>query len=746
MLPMKKRLRTIATALLLAAVQIPLAGLSAPATPGASSLASKVTIRRDLYGIPHILAETEEAAAFGFGYAQAEDHCVTIARALVSARGEEARVFGTSVESDLVLGLYDIRRESERDLNRVSGLYRKMVNAYAAGLNLYVQQHRQELPPWIPVFSGVDIMASRRAGAIRSTYSQATVRALQRKYPSSGPGADVQGFARFEISLDGLPEDAAAAEPPGSNAFALSGSRTASGSPILLGNPHLNWSSLYWEAQVTVPGKVDFFGSTLAGIPNLRAGFNEHLGWVTTNNAPDTLDVFALPLDPAKPDHYLFKGRSRPLIRKVVAVEVRNAAGGFRTETRTYWESHLGKILYRTADRAFAVNSSQLDAFRYYEGFYMLSRTRSLNEFLRVMDRNMVPTSNFTYADAAGNIMYLWNARIAERPDDGTDYGLDVPAGDGRYVWKRMIKPALLPRLLNPVGGYIQNCNNGPWYTSLKNSIDSGNFPRYLEEERELALRPQAALEMLNGDEKFSFEDVVRLKYNTKMLLADRVKPALVRAILESGELPEDLRRGLEAIESWDNHVSAASRGAVLFQRFWDTYSQANARPYSVAWDPQQPATTPSGLSDPVSALKHFEDAVRWTRERYGSEAVAWGDVHRLRFGALDLPGDGANGTYGLFRVLRFSEMPDGKRVAGQVQENELPVGFGDAWVIAVEFSRPVRAMSVLAYGQTTRSASAHSSDQIRLFADHQLRPVWFTEAEIKAHLESEYHPGSPAR
>ena len=182
------------------------------------------------------------------------------------------------------------------DLSRVSGLYRKIVNAYAAGLNLYVQQHREELPAWIPVFSGVDVMASRRAGAIRATYSQAALRALQRKYPAAGRGADSSEPVRFVMPLDDPPEPAAAVEPPGSNAFALSESRTASGSPILLGNPHLNWSSLYWEAQVTVPGKINFFGSTLAGIPNLRAGFNEHLGWVTTNNAPDTLDVFALPL------------------------------------------------------------------------------------------------------------------------------------------------------------------------------------------------------------------------------------------------------------------------------------------------------------------------------------------------------------------------------------------------------------------------------------------------------------------
>ncbi len=709
--------------------------------PESSTLADQVTIRRDIYGIPHILAKTEEAAAFGFGYAQAEDHCLVIARALVSARGEEARYFGTGMESDLLLRLYDNLSMSEQDLRRVSAVYRQIVNAYAAGLNRYVEQHRNELPPWIPTFTGVDVMASRRAGAIRSTFSQATVRALQRKYPTTGKTGAGRESDCIAIPDDSDTDPRPDFDAPGSNALALSGSRTTTGSPILLGNPHLNWSSLYWEAQVTVPGKINFFGSTLAGIPVLRAGFNEHLGWVTTNNSPDVLDVFALPLDPEQTDHYLFKGRSRPLVKREVSVEVSGEDGTLRRETRTFWESHLGKILYRSADRAFAVCSTQLDAFHYYEGFYLLSKTRNLKEFLAVMDKNLVPTSNFTYADAAGNILYLWNAKIAERPDDGTDYSLDVPAGTDKYVWKRFVKPARFPRLLNPGGGYIQNCNNPPWYTSLRDPLDPAKYHDYLEESRDLALRPQMALEMIESRGKFSLDDVIKLKFNTRMLLADRVKPALTEAIRASASPSADLLQGLKVLEAWDNRVAADSRGAVLFQRFWDTYSQGRAEPFGVPWDPHLPGTTPSGLSDVPSALRIFEDAIRWTRQRFGSEGIAWGDVHRFRFGALDLPADGASGTYGLFRVVRFTEMPDGKRVAGQVQGNDLPLGFGDGWVIAVEFSRPIKAYSVLAYGQTTLSESQHSSDQIRLFADHQLRPIWFTEAEIIAHLEREYTP-----
>lgn len=709
--------------------------------PDGSALARKVTIRRDSYGIPHILAESEDAAAFGFGYAQAEDHCLAIARALVNARGEEAKYFGTGVEADLLLKLYDTRSLSEQDLRRVGSVYRKIVNAYAAGINRYVEQHRGELPSWIPSFTGVDIMASRRSGAVRSTFSQGTVRALQRKYPAHAT-ADERMPAKQWLAAafpDAIPESGV--EGPGSNAFVLSGTRTTTGHPILLGNPHLSWASLYWEAQVTVPGKINFFGSTLAGIPILRAGFNGYLGWFTTNNSPEVLDVFALPLDPKRPDHYLFNGKSRPLVKRVVTAEVRQPDGTLRTETSTYWESHLGKIIYRTADKAFAVASTQLDACRYYEGFYTLSKTRSLKEFQKVMNRNMVPTSNFTYADARGNIMYMWNARIAERPDDGTDYSLDVPAATAKYVWKKMLKPSRFPRLVNPRGGYSQNCNNPPWYASLRDPIDSSRYPSYLEAERDLALRPQMALEMLESQEKYSLEDVIRLKFNTRMLLADRVKPALLQAIRGLKDRSAELKRALEVLESWDNRVSADRRGAVLFQRFWDTYRQAVTQPFEIPWDSTKPASTPSGLADSALALKHLEEAVRWTRQRYGSEEVAWGEVHRFRFGALDLPGDGADGAYGLFRVLRFVETPDGKQAAGQLKADEPPAGFGDGWVMVVDFGIPVRAFSVLAYGQSSNSGSPHSSDQIRLFAGHQLRPVWFSEADIKAHLEREYHP-----
>ncbi|MBI3695425.1 MAG: penicillin acylase family protein [Acidobacteria bacterium] len=240
------------------------------------------------------------------------------------------------------------------------------------------------------------------------------------------------------------------------------------------------------------------------------------------------------------------------------------------------------------------------------------------------------------------------------------------------------------------------------------------------------------SLAMLEGQEKFSLQDVQRLKFNTRMLLADRVKPDLLRAARQAANPSPDLKRGLELLEAWNGHVAKDSKGAVLFQRFWDTYSAAVQQPYAVAWDPKNPAKTPSGLADPPSAVKHLEQAVAWTRQTYGSESVAWGEVHRVRVGDVDVPADGAGGEYGLFHVVSFAPAPDGKRVANS----------GDGWILTVEFSKPITAYSVLAYGETSNPASKHHSDQARLFANHQFKRVWFTEAEIRAHLERAYHPG----
>ena len=709
-------------------------GRKAVDLPDPAELANHVTIRRDTFGIPHILADSEEAAAFGFGFAQAEDHAAEIGRRYLAARGEAARHFGgAAIADDLAMAQFDNMAAARRAVQTISPLYRRIISAYAAGVNRYVAAHRQELPSWMPEITAADVLAYTRSSAAESLAGPALLRRLREKY---------EGVVTPRNEQDGDWVDA-----PGSNALALGGSRTATGKPMLLGNPHLQWGSLYWEAHVRVPGAIDFYGSTLPGIPVLRAGFNDRLGFVTTNNAPDLEDVFALRLDPSNPDNYLFDGESLPLQRREITVQVRNPDGTLRSESRTVWSSHLGPVVYRTPQRAFAVKSTRLDAFQYYEGFYVLSKARSLDQWLTALRQNLVPTSNFTYADGDGNILYVWNGRVPVRKEGG-DYRLDVEASSSADLWSRLHDVDDYPRLLNPPGGYVQNANNPPRFVSARDPIDMTGYPSYFER-GPLALRPQLALDMLESKQTFTVDDLIALKHTTRMLLAERVKPDLIEAVRTasaggngSADVRSQLTDGLAALEEWDNTVSAASRGAVLFQRFWDLYSRDADPVFATPWAESAFAVTPRGIGDRNAAVTHLAAAVRTVREQFGSERVAWGDVHRFRAGSLDLPGDGIAGTYGAYRVMTFDPLPGSTtRVAGHIPGRSSPVGFGDAWILLVDFSRPGTAWSVLAYGQTARQDSPHSSDQLRLFASHKLRPAWYSEADIKQNLERSYRP-----
>ena len=707
--------------------------VTGPPLQGQGPLSDRVEIRRDTFGVPHILAEDEEAAGFGFGYAMAEDHAAEIGRRYLQARGEAARHFGAGeLDADLAMHRLDNRGGARRALAEDTGRrFRRWLQGFAAGINHYVAGHRASVPAWMPVVEPSDPLAYGRMFGILASLRPPSE--LIEKYPTNAYVGRVPRSGPADLRNG-------PADEPGSNAFALAGSKTTSGRPILLGNPHLGWSSLYWEAHVTVPGRINFYGATLVGIPVLRAGFNDRLGYVQTNNAPDLDDIYSLPLVPGRPGVFVHNGRERPIERRRVSADVLQADGSVATEVREYEETNLGPVIHRSADRLFVNRSINVEWWRQYEGFFELLGARSLVEFRRTLGRGLTVTSNYTYADVDGNILYAWNARLPRRPDPAADYTLDVPGETGRLFWKGIHKLTDLPWLLNPPGGYIQNANNPPWWTSLRDPLDPVRYPPYIER-GELSLRAQVVLHALETTPAFSPDTVRDLKFSTRMLAADRLLPDLLAAGERATSPSEPLRAGLDTLAAWDRQAGAGSRGAVLFERFVSIHDDEHPELFAVPWSAQEPATTPRGLAEPASALAALERAVSEIRQQYGSERIAWGDVNRFRVGDLDLPGSGAAGRHGIFRVVGFDAAGDGTRVAGNVGADRPLAGFGDAWVLMVHFTRPVTAWSVLAYGQTANLESPHSRDQIRLFANHQLRPVWFSEEAIAANLERRYRP-----
>src|SRR5690606_27010383 len=221
---------------------------------------------------------------------------------------------------------------------------------------------------------------------------------------------------------------------------------------------------------------------------------------------------------------------------------------------------------------------------------------------------------------------------------------------------------------------------------------------------------------------------MVAYKHSTRMEAADHFLLDLIAAARQSSN--PDARGAAEVLEQWDRNADADSRGAVLFVEFLRAAQREPWRsgsPWEIRWTPRAPLATPDGLSDPGRAVELLGQAARHVRAIHGSLNVTWGDVHRLRRDSLDLPANGGPGAAGIFRVTEFQPVPgDSTRSVATS---------GDSYVLAVEFSNPIRAQSLLVYGNASQPGSPHRTDQLPLYAQKQLKPVWLTREEIMQNL-----------
>jgi acyl-homoserine-lactone acylase len=279
----------------------------------------------------------------------------------------------------------------------------------------------------------------------------------------------------------------------------------------------------------------------------------------------------------------------------------------------------------------------------------------------------------------------------------------------------------------------VHNENDPPYHTNLHQILDRAKYPANFPEPL-LRLRSQMALTLIDNNRKLSLEDVIALKHSYRMLLADRVKDDLIAAVRATSP-DAATATALDQLAKWDNTAGPTSRGAVLFQSWWQAYTQG-VNPDSMfaeAWTVAKPATTPRGLKDPARAAAAFTRALAETTRQYKDPFIAWGEVHRVRLGNVDEPVGGCSGALGCFRVLNFANTADGKRQA---------IG-GDGWILAVEFGDIPRAYSVLAYGESSKEDSPYHSDQAAMFAKGQMKRVAFTPADIEAATVRKYNPGA---
>ena len=234
-------------------------------------------------------------------------------------------------------------------------------------------------------------------------------------------------------------------------------------------------------------------------------------------------------------------------------------------------------------------------------------------------------------------------------------------------------------------------------------------------------MRTLRSLHMITEDAKISYEKLVADKLSTRMELADKILPDLLKAAAGGTE-------AARVLEKWDHLTETDSRGAVLFQLFADRYLGGNggiAARMRVKYDPARPLETGYGLADPASALEALAAAAEQCRKTYGSLDVKWGDVFRFASGTGDVPGNGGSGNSGVFRTVAYTRKAGDKFYAAH----------GETFVCAIEFSATQRAQCSVSYGNSSQPGSPHLADQLPLMTEKKLHPVWRDRKEIEAHL-----------
>jgi acyl-homoserine-lactone acylase len=662
----------------------------------------------DRYGVAHVYGRSVNDLFYGFGWAQAHSHGNILARLYAQARGRAAEYYGAQeLKNDRWMAVNDVPARARLWLSQQSPSFRAKLQAFAAGINAYAAAHPQALSAdarrVFPV-TATDVIAHQQ-------------RLFQFVYAAP---ADV---------ADRLPADApaASAEPAGSNGWAIAPNRSASGRAMLLMNPHLFWApgwSTYYEIQLTAPG-VDLYGATQIGLPVLRFVFSDYLGFTHTVNGADAVTFYRIA--PA-PGGYRIDGKVLPYQTRSQDLKIRRPDGSLTTETVSVRTTIHGPVVGERDGAPIAMRVAGLDRPFALEQYWNMATAHDFAGFQAALARLQVPTFNIVYADRDGHIEYLYNGLVPRHPFGSLRYwSSTVPGDTSDTLWRDYLRYDELPKVIDPAGGTVENSNDPPWDAAWPDTLDPAPYAASIAADA-VSLRMARGIRMLSETPKISVDQLIQWKWSHRCELADRILPDLLEAAARYGD---DMAKGAaQVLAYWDRSTDANSRGALLFLHWTDqpgAVSGYSGRGFARPFDLHLPLTTPAGLADPHAAVRALEAAARDMLANYGALDTPWGQVMRLKIGAVDLPASGGPGRLGVFDVIDFGPLANGTRAAS----------FGASYVAVVSFDRPTRAKVLLSYGASSQPGSPHNSDQLPLLSEGKLREAWRTRDEVEANLES---------
>ncbi|WP_328681223.1 penicillin acylase family protein [Streptomyces sp. NBC_00322] len=731
-------------------------------------------IRYTEHGIPHIVARNYASLGFGNGWAQAADQVCVLADGFLTVRGERSRYFGPDAAPDGSLSSAtknlssDLYFRGVRDAGTVEKLLatpapagpgqqvKELMRGWAAGYNAWLKQHRITDPAckdadWVGPVTTLDV--ARRGFAVSVLGGQGRgIDGITAAQPSSqaavgAPDAATTAKAARELF-------SAESADMGSNAVAFSGSTTANGRGLLLGNPHYPWQGgrRFWQSQQTIPGELNVSGASLLGTAVVNIGFNDKVAWSHTVATGVTLNLHQLTLDPADPTTYLVDGKPERMTKRTVTVPVRDGA----PVTRTQWWTRYGPVVTSlgptlplpwSTTTAYALNDPNASNLRGSDTALAFGKARSTKDMLRALRRTQgLPWVNTIAADSKGHTLFS-QSQVLPRITDELAQRCSTPLGKVTYpasgvavldgsrgdcalgsdpdaVQPGIFGPSKMPTLKN--APYAENSNDSAWLANPDRPLSGyervfGSFgtPRSLRTRG--AIEDVAAMAAKGG---LTVSDLQKQQFANRAPAGDMAAADAAKAC--TAVLPGDTE-ACSVIGRWDRTMNTDSRGALLFDRFWRGFTARvpAAQLWQVPFSAADPVRTPHTLN---TASPGFAQALTAAVAELRSAHIALdsplGEHQFVVRNGKRIPVPGGTESLGVWNKIEPLWSP-------ATGYTEVAAGSSHIQAVGWDGGRCPVARTLLTYSQSSNPNSPHYSDQTELFSGERWVTSRFCERDI---------------
>ena len=691
--------------------------------------ANQVEIIRDQYGIPHVYGKTDADAVFGLLYAQCEDDFKRVEMNYVEKLGRLSEIKGEKeIYNDLLIRLLIDSTEAISDYQNAEPWMKKLLDAYADGINYYLYKNPNVKPalltkfkPWYPY-----LWTDGSIGAIST--ADITVNELRNFYSGEQKiGAVVPKILDHQT---------------GSNGFAIAPQNTLSGNAILYINPH---TTFYFRPEVQVSSEegLNAYGAVTWGQFFIYQGFNENCGWMHTSNNVDVADSYIEKIN--RKDGklvYEYDGKLLPVTQKKISIKYKN---GNQTAIKTieaYFTQH-GPIMAERDGKWLSLKSFNRSA-KSLEQSWVRTKSVGLEDYIKAMDLKANTSNNTVFADNKGNIAY-WHGNHIPVRDTQFNWSKPVDGSTSATAYKGLHSVDEGVHIYNPKNGWLQNCNSTPFTAAGIYSPKKENYPAYMAPDGD-NFRGLNAVKVLSKEHQFTLDKTIETGYDRYLSAFELLIPALLSAYQAKADAYPNLKEPIAILKKWDYRSSAPSVATTLAIEWAQKLSPDIQKVYVDQDEADQVEKTTAFVktATPEKLLGTLNTILKDLESKFGKWEMPWGDVNRFQrlTGNIDevyndqkesIPVGFASALWGQLPSFNSRVMPGTNKRYGVS---------GNSFVCAVEFGPRIKAKSLLAGGVNGNANSPHFYDQAQAYADGKFKEVLFYKEDVLKNVEKRYQPG----